>query len=168
MEANEPVNQDEGKTIRFSIPIKSTSITKQGWGRRQARKVHVQLNRRAPDLLAQRRRRQKIEEKWSRRIQRRREQKQDATKVTTSSNTTANEAPTAVVDSAATSTCIHKRNEKDVIQTGKRSMKVFTCANGTISDAGQQIKLHHNLREPSNFGDTVPSLARDYFSASAN
>ena len=40
-------------------------------------------------------------------------------------------------------------------------MKVFTCANGTISGAGQQIKLHHNLREPSNFGDTVPSLARD-------
>jgi hypothetical protein len=63
------------------------------------------------------------------------------------------------MDSAATSTVIHPKDNDNVIITNEKSHKIFYNANGTVSAAGMKAQLPFNLRALANEAETVPSLA---------
>eukprot|EP00804_Cyclotella_cryptica_P007680 CCRYP_001311-RA/>CCRYP_001311-RA protein AED:0.44 eAED:0.44 QI:0/-1/0/1/-1/1/1/0/307 len=64
-----------------------------------------------------------------------------------------------VVNTGATSTCIHQDDYQHVIVTQQDSPKTFITANGRQSKAGKKAVLHYKMRHPATDADTVPGLA---------
>jgi hypothetical protein len=105
--------RDPEKKVSFALP-NETTIKKKGWGRKRARRIHLETKTRANNILSQRRRRLKAEDKRRKKRARRR------------ANT-----PTGVLDTGATSTVV-KQNDKQYVEVLKQSSgKVFANPNGT-------------------------------------
>jgi hypothetical protein len=131
---------DPGKTVRFKLHQKDYRVPV--WSRKKAKQQHKELKEKATTLIRQEWKATKLREK-----QKTRQKK------------TPSSVPNVVMDSAATSTVIHPKDNDHVIITNEKSPKMFCNANGTVSAAGMKAQLPFNLRAPANEAETVPSLA---------
>ena len=68
-------------------------------------------------------------------------------------------AETAILDSAATSSCCPTRSS--LKKTGRQSDRLFQVPTGQVAEAGEEREWPHGLRAPANVVHEVPEMKQD-------